>query len=115
MTVLTITASAMINAMATAAPASLPATIPAPAPAPAATTSAPATRLALDHSSPKNLLRSVFRSGGDLDEASLRMLFHAPTPAEQELVDATVKIAVASERLRAAEIERFGRAAAATV
>jgi hypothetical protein len=77
--------------------------------------SAPATRsrAALDHSSPKALLRSFFTTGGDLDEQTMRSLFHATNPVEQKLVDATVQIAMAQSRLRAAQVARFGKSQAA--
>jgi hypothetical protein len=72
---------------------------------------APATRSrpVLDHSSPKALLRSFFTTGGDVDEQTMRSLFHATNPVEQKLVDATVQIAMAQSRLRAAQVERFGK------
>lgn len=77
----------------------------------AAPSSSPTTspHAPLDHSSPKALLRSFFTTGGDMDEATMRSLFHATTAVEQKLVDATVQIAMAQSRLRAAQAARFGR------
>jgi hypothetical protein len=72
----------------------------------ATTTSSPPI---LDHSSPKALLRSFYTTNGDVDEATMRALFHVTNPVEQKLVDATIQIALAQSRLRAAQAARFGK------
>lgn len=64
----------------------------------------------LDQSTPKALLRSFYASRGEVDEATLRSLMHAATPAEQKVLDSVVQIELANARLRTAERERFGGA-----
>ena len=100
--------AAALVAMATPLPLSA---APAPTTLPATSTTRPAT--ALDQSSPKALLRSFFLSRGEVDEASLRSLFHAATPAEQKILDGVVQVELANARLRAAEQQKFGHATTA--
>ena len=89
--------------------ANAPTTAPAAAPAPAVATSAPA----IDQSTPKALLRSLFASHGEVDQTALRSVLHASNPIEQKLLDSVVQIELANSRLRMAEKEKFGRATTA--
>jgi len=87
------------------------------APVPARAAAAPATAaavIALDQSTPKALLRSFFASRGEVDEATLRALLHAATPAERKVLDSVVQVELANSRLRAVERQRFGAAATTT-
>jgi hypothetical protein len=81
---------------------------------PVATTAAAAISPTLDQSTPKALLRSFFASRGEVDEATLRSLMHAATPIEQKILDSVVQVELANQRLRSAERQRFGAAAATT-
>src|ERR1041385_4050770 len=100
----------LIGAVAVAAPLPLSAA-PAPATLPSAAATRPGT--ALDQSSPKALLRSFFLSRGEVDEASLRSLFHAANPTEQKILDGVVQVELANARLRTAEQQKFGHATTA--
>src|SRR5215213_2656037 len=85
-----------------------------PVSAPAAPASAPASAPApLDQSSPKALLRSLFASHGEVDQAALQSLLHAANPIEQKILDSVVQVELANSRLRAAEKEKFGKATTA--
>ena len=99
---------------APAAPAPAAPTTQASAVAPKAPTTAPTTvpttAAAIDQSSPKALLRSLFASHGEVDQAALRSLLHAANPVEQKILDSVVQIELANSRLRAAEKEKFGKA-----
>jgi len=101
-----------------AALADAPASTTQPAPAatrPVAATApaAPTAPAAIDQTSPKALLRSLFASHGDVDQNTLRSLLHAANPVEQKLLDSVVQIELANSRLRSAEKEKFGKATTA--
>jgi hypothetical protein len=59
------------------------------------------------------LLRSLFASHGEVDQAALRSLLYAATPVEQKILDSVVQIELANSRLRAVEKEKFGKASTA--
>ena len=79
----------------------------------AAPATAPATAPALDQTTPKALLRTFFASRGEVDEATIRSLLHATTPAEQKILDGVVEVELAHGRLRAAQKEKSGKATTA--
>jgi hypothetical protein len=93
--------------------ANAPTTAPAVAAAAASPTApvavAPTTAPAIDQSSPKALLRSLFASHGEVDQGALRSLLHAASPVEQKILDSVVQVEMANSRLRAAEREKFGK------
>src|SRR5690349_16764816 len=106
----------LLIALATTAP-SAPTTQPvaatAPTTAPVVAKAPTTTPAAIDQSSPKALLRSLFASHGEVDQNALRSVLHAANPLEQKLLDSVVQIELANSRLRGAEKEKFGRATTA--
>src|SRR4051812_6141709 len=58
--------------------------------------------------SPKTTLLAIATAMEDGDEPRLRTLMHSQSAAEQVLLEATVSLAGATRRLRAAAVSTFG-------